>query len=130
MRIAQSRQKSYAARRRRPLEFKVGDEVFHKLSPMKLMFRTGKGHKLSPKYIRPYKIVERMEKVVYRVAIPRELSHCHDLIHVSMLRKYEPESDLGVETTNLIVNNNMTITMQSVQVTERGGRTLRGKTIP
>ncbi|KAI4340579.1 hypothetical protein MLD38_025399 [Melastoma candidum] len=69
-RTAQSRQKSYADKRRRPLEFEIGNEVFLKLSPMKSIYRMGKAHKLSPRYIGPYKIIGRIGKVTYRVAIP------------------------------------------------------------
>ena len=59
MKAAQSRQKSYADRRRRPLTFEVGDYVYLKVSPMKEVKRFGMKKKLSPRYVGPYKIVER-----------------------------------------------------------------------
>lgn len=63
--LAQSRQKSYADKRRRPLEFQIGDWVFLKVSPMKGVMRFGKRGKLSPRYVGPYQIVRRIGKVAY-----------------------------------------------------------------
>ncbi|KAL5576729.1 hypothetical protein UlMin_018428 [Ulmus minor] len=63
MKSAQSRQKSYADKRRRPLEFQVGDSVFLKISPFKGIIRFGKRGKLNPRYIGPYEILERVGKI-------------------------------------------------------------------
>ena len=62
---AQSRQKSYADRRRRPLAFEVGDHVFLKVSPRRGVSRFGRGGKLSPRYIGPFDILERIGDVAY-----------------------------------------------------------------
>ena len=83
---AQSQQKSYADRRRRPLEFLVGDHVFLKISPTKGVMRFGRHGKLSPRYIGPYQITKMVGEVAYRLALPPELSAVHDVFHVSMLR--------------------------------------------
>ncbi|KAL5557176.1 hypothetical protein UlMin_039412 [Ulmus minor] len=88
MKTAQSRQKSYADKRRRPLEFKVGDYVFLKVAPMKGVKCFGKKGKLSPRYIGPFEILERVGKVAYKLALPSELSVVHNVFHVSMLQKY------------------------------------------
>ncbi|KAH9650259.1 chromo domain-containing protein [Citrus sinensis] len=88
LKAAQSRQKSYADKRRRELEFEVGDKVFIRISPWKGVLRFGKRGKLSPRYIGPYEIVERIGPLAYRLALPPELSRIHDVFHVSMLRKY------------------------------------------
>ena len=85
---AQSRQKSYADKRRRPLEFQVGDWVFLKVSPMKGVMRFGKKGKLSPRYIGPYQIVRRIGKVAYELDLPAALEGVHPVFHVSMLQKY------------------------------------------
>ncbi|KAI4387675.1 hypothetical protein MLD38_000088 [Melastoma candidum] len=130
MKTAQSRQKSYAYRRRRPLEFDVGDEVFLKLSPIKSMFRMGKTHKLSPRYIGPYQITEHKGKVAYRVAIHPELSHCHDVFHVSMLRKHESDPEERMETTTVSINEDMSVTVESVQIIEQKERVTRGRKTP
>ena len=88
MKTAQSRQKSYADRRRRPLEFEPGEKVFLKISPTKGITRFRKRGKLNPRFIGPFEVLERVGKVAYRLALPPSLSGVHDIFHVSMLRKY------------------------------------------
>ena len=91
MLTAQSRQKSYADNRLRDLEFQVGDHVFLKVSPTKGVMRFGKKGKLSPRYIGPFEILERVRVVAYCLALPPDLSNIHPVFHVSMLRKYNPD---------------------------------------
>ena len=88
---AQSRQKSYADRRRRPLEFEVGHHVFLKVIPKKGVVRFGKRGKLTPRYIWPFELLERVGTVAYRLALPPSLSGVHEVFHVSMLWKYTPD---------------------------------------
>ena len=83
MKAAQSRQKSYADKRRRPLTFEVGDYVYLKVSPMKGVKRFGMKKKLSPRYVGPYKIVERKGNVAYKLQLPPEMSTIFDVFHVS-----------------------------------------------
>ena len=84
----QSRQKSYADVRRRPLEFEVGDHVFSKVMLKKGVARFGKQGKLSPRFIRPFEILERVGTVAYRLALLPSMSGVHEVFHVSMLRRY------------------------------------------
>ena len=81
LKIAQSRQKSYADKQRRPLIFNKGDFVYLKVSPMKGVTRFGVKGKLAPRYIGPYQIVERYEKVAYRLKLPEHLTAVHDVFH-------------------------------------------------
>ncbi|CAN4123912.1 unnamed protein product [Withania somnifera] len=76
-RAAQSRRKSYADRRLRALEFGVGDKVFLRVSPMRGVMRFGRRGKLSPAFIGPYEILERVGDVAYRLALPPILSAVH-----------------------------------------------------
>nr|GFC19787.1 putative nucleotidyltransferase, ribonuclease H [Tanacetum cinerariifolium] len=85
---ARSRQKSYADKHRRDLEFQVGDRVFLKVSPFRGVKRFGIKVKLSPRFIDPLKILERIGEVSYCLALPSQLSHVHDVFHVSLLRGY------------------------------------------
>ena len=87
----QSRQKSYVNRRRRPLEFEVGDHVFLKVMPKRGVVRFGKRGKLAPRYIRPFEVLERVGTVAYWLALPPSLSSVYEVLHVSMLRKYTPD---------------------------------------
>ena len=82
---ARNRQKSYADRRRKPLEFDVGDYVLLKVSPWKGVVRFGKKGKLAPRYVGPFRILERIGKVAYRLELPEELSNIHPTFHVSKL---------------------------------------------
>ena len=86
--MAQSRQKNYADVRRRPLEFEVGDHVFLKVMLKRGVVRFGKRGKLSPRFIGPFEILERIDTVAYRLALPPSMSGVHEVFHVSMLRKY------------------------------------------
>ena len=82
---AQSRQKSYADVRRRPLEFEVGDHVFLKVMPKRGVVMFGKRGKLSPRFIGPFEI---LCTVAYRLALQPSMSSVHEVFHVSMLQKY------------------------------------------
>ena len=88
---AQSRQKSYAGVRRRPLEFEVGDHVFLKVMLKRGVVRFGKRGKLLPRFIGPFEILERISTVTYQLALPPSMSGVHEVFHVSMLRKYIPD---------------------------------------
>ena len=90
LQTAQSRQKSYADLRRRKLKFQVGDHVFLKISPIKGVMRFGFRGKLSPHFVGPFEVLERMDKVAYRLALPPSLSGVLNVFNVSMLRKYIP----------------------------------------
>ena len=85
---AQSLQKSYADVRRRPLEFEVGDHVFLKVIPKRRVVRFGKRGKLSPRFIEPFEILERVGTVAYWLDLPPSMSSVHKVFHVSMLRRY------------------------------------------
>ncbi|GJZ44244.1 putative reverse transcriptase domain-containing protein [Tanacetum coccineum] len=96
LKTARSRQKSYADKRRKPLEFQVGDRVLLKVSPWKGVVRFGKKGKLAPRYVGPFEIVERVGPVAYRLKLPQELSCVHDTFHVSNLKKCLAVADVQV----------------------------------
>jgi len=87
MKVAQARQKSYADRRRKPLEFAVGDFVYLKVSPMKGVNRFGVKRKLAPRYVGPNQIIEKSGKVAHKVQLPLELGTIFPVFHVSQLKK-------------------------------------------
>ena len=85
LKAAQSRQKSYADTRRRPLELQPGDFVYLKVSPIRGTRRFQVRGKLAPRYIGPYRIIERIGAVAYYLELPSEMSDIHDVFHVSQL---------------------------------------------
>ena len=85
---AQSRQKSYADVRRRPLEFEVGNHVFLKVMPKRGVVRFGKCRKLLPRFIGIFKILEMVGTIVYWLALPPSMSGVHEVFYVSVLGKY------------------------------------------
>ncbi|XP_075475619.1 uncharacterized protein LOC142507517 [Primulina tabacum] len=91
MKAAQDRQASYANKRRRPLEFQVGDFLFLRISSFRGVIRFDMRGKLSPRFVGPYEIVERIGTCAYHLDLAQSLSGIHDVFHVSMLRKYEPD---------------------------------------
>ena len=87
---AQSLQKNYADVQRRPLEFEVGDHVFLRVIPKIEVVRFGKHEKLSPRYIGPSEILERIGTVAYRLTLPPSMLGVHEVLHVSILLRYTP----------------------------------------
>ncbi|KAI3808261.1 hypothetical protein L1987_24210 [Smallanthus sonchifolius] len=96
IRVARSRQKSYADKRRKPLEFQVGDMVLLKVSPWKGVVRFGKKGKLAPRYVGPFKILERVGKVAYKLDLPSELNNVHPTFQVSNLKKCLADENLHI----------------------------------
>ncbi|GJV69016.1 putative reverse transcriptase domain-containing protein [Tanacetum coccineum] len=93
---ARDRKKSYADRRRKPLEFEVGDKVMLKVSPWKGVIRFGKRGKLNPRYIRHFKILDRVRMLAYRLELPVQLSQVHSTFHVSNLKKCFVDEPLAI----------------------------------
>nr|GEX20863.1 hypothetical protein [Tanacetum cinerariifolium] len=94
--VAQDRQKSHADRKRKPMEFKVGDRVMLKVSPWKGVVRFIKRGKLNPRYIGPFKVLAKVGDVAYRLELPQELSRVHHTFHVSNLKKCYADEPLAM----------------------------------
>jgi hypothetical protein len=106
LKAAQNRQKTYADKRRRPLQFEVGDYVYLKVSPMKGVHRFGVHGKLAPCYVGPYKILARRGSVAYCIQLPNILSVVHNVFHVSQLKKclWVPTEVVEIEALPLQLN--------------------------
>ena len=126
---AQTQLKSYTDRRRRPLQFKVGDHVFLKVMPKRGVIRFDKQGKLSSRYIRPFKILERVGTVAYLLALPSSLSGVHQAFHVSMLWKYTPYPTHVVDWGELIVDIDGTFDEGSMRIMDSRDHILCCKTV-
>nr|GEV56665.1 hypothetical protein [Tanacetum cinerariifolium] len=104
---ARSRQKSYADKRAKPLEFEVGDMVLIKVSPWKGVVRFGKRGKLSPGYIRPFKIIARVGYVAYTLELPEELKGIHNKFHVLNLKKCLAECNIVVPVDKIQLDDKL-----------------------
>jgi hypothetical protein len=87
LKVAQSRQKSYAGNRRRDLTFVVGDFVYLKVLPMRGLHRFKVKGKLKPKYVGPFKVLDCRGEVAYQLELSLQLTDVHDVFHVSQLKK-------------------------------------------
>ncbi|KAI3802400.1 hypothetical protein L1987_30532 [Smallanthus sonchifolius] len=127
---AQSRQKSYADRHRRALEFIVGDKVFLKVSPCRGVRRFGIKGKLSPRYIGPFEILERVGEVSYRLALPPQLSHVHNVFHVSLLRGYNYHPLHVINYPLHEIQEDLSYEEEPEAILDRQERVMRHKSIP
>lgn len=130
MKAAQDRQKSYADRRRRDLEFEVGDRVFLKASPRKGFARIGKGGKLSPRYLGPFDVLERIGEAAYRLDLPPSLTGIHNVFHVSQLRKCYPDETTLLPLEKVELEPNLTFVQKPVKILDRKFQELRNRSIP
>ncbi|GKC60993.1 hypothetical protein Tco_1088591 [Tanacetum coccineum] len=107
LKAARDRQKSYADKRRKPLEFEVGDRVLLKVSPWKGVVCFRKKGKLAPRYVGPFEILERIGLVAYRLRLLEELSSVHDTFHVSNLKKCLADANLHVPLDKIKVDKTL-----------------------
>nr|GEU43172.1 putative reverse transcriptase domain-containing protein [Tanacetum cinerariifolium] len=124
------RQKSYADKRLKPLEFKVGDMVLLKVSPWKGTVRFRKRRKLSPCYIGLFKILARVGHVAYMLELPKELKGIHGTFHVSNLKKCLAEDDIVVPIDEIQLDDKLHMVKEPVEVMDREVKRLKQSRIP
>ena len=74
LKIAQSRQKSYADSKRKEVTYEIGDRAYLRVSPLRGVKRFGIKGKLAPRFVGPYRVLERMGEVAYKLELPEGLS--------------------------------------------------------
>ncbi|XP_062093696.1 uncharacterized protein LOC133799710 [Humulus lupulus] len=116
---AQSRQKSYAALKRRDIEFFVGKVLFWRVLPMKGVMRFGKKGELSLRFIGPFEILDRVGQVAYRLALPPVLAQTHNVFHISMLRKYVSNPSHVLIYESLQLKHDMSYNEQPKRIIEK-----------
>jgi hypothetical protein len=129
LKVAQSRQKIYADKRRRDLSFEIEDFVYLKVSPMRGTHRFKVKEKLTPRYVGPFKIIDRNGEVAYQLELPPQLSDVHDVFHVSQLNKclWVPEEQLPMEY--LYLGGDLTYSERPIKILDSAERVTRSKVI-
>ncbi|WVZ76198.1 hypothetical protein U9M48_024188 [Paspalum notatum var. saurae] len=126
---AQSRQKSYSDKRRRPLVFEVDDHVYLQVSPMKGVHRFGVKGKLAPRYVGPFKITEQCGPVAYRLELPPHLAAVHDIFHVSQLKKCWRVPEEAVDTSQIQIEPDLTYEERPIKILDQKQRATRRRAI-
>jgi hypothetical protein len=127
LKVAQSRQKSYADKRRGDLSFEVGDFVYLKVSPLRGTHRFKVKGKLAPRYVGPFKIVDRKGEVAYQLELPPRLSDVHDVFHVSQLKKCLRVPELPMEELDL--GGDLTYSERPIKILDTVEQVTRNKVI-
>nr|GEZ30049.1 putative reverse transcriptase domain-containing protein [Tanacetum cinerariifolium] len=125
-----SRQKSYADVRRKQMEFEVGDMVMLKVSPWKGIIRFGKRGKVSPQYIRPFEIIERIGPVAYKLELPKKLCRIHNTFHVSNLKKCLADKNLVIPLEGVQLDDKLHFIEEPVEIMDREVKQLKQSRIP
>ena len=129
LKATSDRQKSYANLKRRDIEYEVGDKVFLKVSPWRKILRFGQKGKLSPRFIWPYEILERIGHVAYRLALPLKLAKLHDVFNVSMLRRYRSDESHILPVQEIQVQKDLSYDEEPKIILAREVKQLRNKQV-
>ncbi|KAK1681340.1 hypothetical protein QYE76_042188 [Lolium multiflorum] len=134
LKTAQSRQKSYADKRRREMTFEIGDFVYLKVSPLKGMQRFQLKGKLAPRYVGPFKVLSRRGEVSYQLELPEEMAAVHNVFHISLLRKClevpeKTEVFKNIDHRSVDINTDLTYREVPIRILEEAYRTTRTRSI-
>ncbi|KAK6162850.1 hypothetical protein DH2020_002691 [Rehmannia glutinosa] len=126
----EDRQKNYIDQHRREMEYEVDEKVFLRVSPWKGILRFGKKGKLSPHYIGPYEILEKVGPLAYRLALPPELSQIHNVFHVSMLRGYRSDPSHVLRDELVEIADDLSYVEEPIGIVGYKEKQLRNRVIP
>jgi hypothetical protein len=130
LRSAQSRQKSYADGKRRDVVLQEGDYVYLTVSPIRGLRRFKVKGKLSPRFIEPFKILERVGEVAYRLELPNQLTDVHDVFHISQLKNgLQPHDKEPLPMDGLTVKEDLTYTERPIRILDTLARVTRNRVI-
>ncbi|GJR01011.1 putative reverse transcriptase domain-containing protein [Tanacetum coccineum] len=127
---AQYRQKSYADLKHKPMKFQVRDRVMLKVLPWKGVVCFGKQGKLNPRYVGPFKVLEKVGAVAYKLELPQELSRVHNTFHVSNLKKCYADEPLAVPLDGLHIDDKLHFVEEPVKIMDREVKRLKQIRIP
>nr|GFC11519.1 putative reverse transcriptase domain-containing protein [Tanacetum cinerariifolium] len=112
------------------MDFQVGDKVMLKVSPWKRVVRFGKRGKLNPRYVGPFRVLEKAGTVAYKLELPRELSRVHHTFHVSNLKKCYSDDPLTVPLDGLRIDDQFHFVKEPVEIMDHEVKRLKRSRIP
>ena len=130
LKVATNRQKSYAGMRRKYIRYEISEKVFLKVLPWKKVMRFGKNGKLSPRFIGPYEVIEKVGPLAYILDLILELEKIHNIFHVSMLRRYRSDQSHVVSSKTIELRSDLTYEEEPAEILAREGKELRKNQIP
>jgi hypothetical protein len=129
LKTAQSRQKSYADKRRKPLQFQIGDFVYLRVSPTKGVQRFGMRGKLAPRYVGPFEVLSDCGPVAYKLRLPSQLAAIHNVFHVSQLKKCVKIPTEIVETCAIEIEPDLSYIEQPLRILDTKERFTRRRAV-
>ena len=120
-------QKSYADKKRQPISFEVGDSVSLQVSSWKGLIRFGRRGKLSPRFIGPFKVLQRIGNQAYKLELPEELEGIHNTFHVWYLRKFTGDVPDIISISELRLDENKRLIEEPEAIVDRKTMKLRRK---
>ena len=130
LKVAKDRHTSYTDMKRKDIRYEVSEKVFLKVSPWKKVMRFGNKSKLSPRFIGPYEVIEKVGSVAYKLALPPDLEKIHNVFHVSMLRRYRSDPSHVVSSETIELRPDLTYEEEPVEILAHEVKELRNKKIP
>ena len=116
--------------KRKHIQYEIGKKVSLKVSPWKKVMRFGKKGKLSPRFIGPHEVIEKVGPMAYRLALPPELEKIHNLFHVSMLKRYRSDPSHVVSSEIIEVRPDLTYEEEPKEILALEVKELQNKKIP
>ena len=111
------------------MELEIGDKIFLQVAPMKAVMRFGKKGELSPRFVGPFEVLEKVGEFAYRIALPPALSGIHNVFHESMLRKYIPNPSHVMSYEPLQIRDDLSYEEVLVEILDHKEQVLRNRTI-
>ncbi|GKE39225.1 hypothetical protein Tco_1462630 [Tanacetum coccineum] len=120
----------YANLKRKPMDFQVRDRVMLIVSPWKGVVHFGEQEKLNPRYVGPFKVLEKVGSIAYKLELPQEFSRVHNLFHVSNLNKCYSNEPLAIQLEGLHVDDTLCFVEEPIEIIDREVKRLNQIRIP
>ena len=127
LKVATYRQKSYDDMKIKDVRYEIGEKVILKVFPWNKVMRFGRKGKLSPRFIGPYEVIEKVGPMAYKLALPPKLEKIHNVFHVSLLRRYRSDPSHVVSSETIELKPDLTYEEEPVEILAQEVKELRNK---